>query len=59
MAARGSYRCSSPCSRSELSNHVDSIENSLENLQSILNTQTFTIDTSPLMEVSPPSGTSV
>uniref|UniRef100_A0A8C4HFB6 HSF-type DNA-binding domain-containing protein n=1 Tax=Dicentrarchus labrax TaxID=13489 RepID=A0A8C4HFB6_DICLA len=36
--------------RSELSDHVDSIDNSLENLQSILNTQTFTFDTSPLME---------
>ncbi|KAM8840910.1 heat shock factor protein 1 isoform 2-T3 [Spinachia spinachia] len=36
--------------RSELSNHVDCIDNSLENLQSILNTQAFTFDTSPLME---------
>ncbi|KAI3359027.1 hypothetical protein L3Q82_015426 [Scortum barcoo] len=36
--------------KSELSDHVDSIDNSLENLQSILNTQTFTFDTSPLME---------
>ncbi|XP_041811219.1 heat shock factor protein 1 [Chelmon rostratus] len=36
--------------KSELSEHVDSVDNSLENLQSILNTQTFTFDTSPLME---------
>ncbi|XP_040044815.2 heat shock factor protein 1 isoform X2 [Gasterosteus aculeatus] len=36
--------------RSELSNHVDCIDSSLENLQSILNTQAFTFDTSPLME---------
>ncbi|XP_039648343.1 heat shock factor protein 1-like [Perca fluviatilis] len=35
---------------SELSNHVDCIDSSLENLQSILNNQTFTFDTSPLME---------
>ncbi|XP_078031874.1 heat shock factor protein 1 isoform X2 [Epinephelus lanceolatus] len=45
--------------RSELSNHVDSIDSSLENLQSILNTQAFTFDTSPLMEffsTSCPSG---
>ncbi|XP_070777489.1 heat shock factor protein 1 isoform X2 [Enoplosus armatus] len=36
--------------RSELSDHVDSIDSSLENLQGILNAQTFTFDTSPLME---------
>ncbi|XP_075931737.1 heat shock factor protein 1 isoform X2 [Anarhichas minor] len=36
--------------RSELSNHVECIDSSLENLQSILNTQAFTFDTSPLME---------
>ncbi|XP_039976837.1 heat shock factor protein 1 isoform X2 [Xiphias gladius] len=36
--------------RSELSDHVDSMDNSLENLQNILNTQTFTFDTSPLIE---------
>uniref|UniRef100_A0A3B3TL35 Heat shock transcription factor 1 n=1 Tax=Poecilia latipinna TaxID=48699 RepID=A0A3B3TL35_9TELE len=36
-----------PC---ELSDHVDSIDNGLENLQSILNAQTFTFDPSPLME---------
>uniref|UniRef100_A0A3B4VFC4 Heat shock transcription factor 1 n=1 Tax=Seriola dumerili TaxID=41447 RepID=A0A3B4VFC4_SERDU len=36
--------------RSELSDHVDSVDNSLENLQNILNTQTFTFDTSPLFE---------
>uniref|UniRef100_A0A3B3V426 Heat shock transcription factor 1 n=1 Tax=Poecilia latipinna TaxID=48699 RepID=A0A3B3V426_9TELE len=34
----------------ELSDHVDSIDNGLENLQSILNAQTFTFDPSPLME---------
>ncbi|KAE8282619.1 Heat shock factor protein 1 [Larimichthys crocea] len=38
--------------RSELADHVDSIDNSLENLQSVLNAQTFTFDTSPFMEVS-------
>ncbi|XP_068568993.1 heat shock factor protein 1 isoform X2 [Cebidichthys violaceus] len=36
--------------RSELSNHVECIDSSLENLQSILNTQAFSFDTSPLME---------
>uniref|UniRef100_A0A1A8P5R9 Heat shock transcription factor 1 n=1 Tax=Nothobranchius pienaari TaxID=704102 RepID=A0A1A8P5R9_9TELE len=34
----------------ELSDHVDSIDNGLENLQNILNSQTFTFDPSPLME---------
>uniref|UniRef100_A0AAQ5ZF42 HSF-type DNA-binding domain-containing protein n=1 Tax=Amphiprion ocellaris TaxID=80972 RepID=A0AAQ5ZF42_AMPOC len=38
--------------RSELLDHVDLIDNSLENLQNMLNTQTFTFDTSPLFEVS-------
>lgn len=38
--------------RSELSNHVDSIDSGLENLQNILNAQTFTFDASPLVEVS-------
>ncbi|KAM9838936.1 heat shock factor protein 1 [Aulostomus maculatus] len=45
--------------RSELSDHVEVIDNSLENLQNILNAQTFTFDTSPLMEffsTSCPSG---
>ncbi|KAM4725424.1 heat shock factor protein 1 isoform 2-T2 [Anableps anableps] len=36
--------------RCELSDHVDSIDNSLENLQGILNSQTFTFDPSHLME---------
>lgn len=36
--------------RSELLDHVDLIDNGLENLQNILNTQTFTFDTSPLIE---------
>ncbi|XP_068188616.1 heat shock factor protein 1 [Antennarius striatus] len=36
--------------RHELSDHVESIDSSLENLQSILNSQTITFDTSPLME---------
>ncbi|XP_038133052.1 heat shock factor protein 1 isoform X3 [Cyprinodon tularosa] len=43
----------------ELSDHVDSIDNGLENLQSILNSQTFTFDPSPFMEFfssSVPSG---
>ncbi|XP_008420584.1 heat shock factor protein 1 [Poecilia reticulata] len=38
------------CPRCELSDHVDSIDNGLENLQGILNAQTFTFDPSPLME---------
>uniref|UniRef100_A0A3Q2FSP9 Heat shock transcription factor 1 n=1 Tax=Cyprinodon variegatus TaxID=28743 RepID=A0A3Q2FSP9_CYPVA len=45
--------------RHELSDHVDSIDNGLENLQSILNSQTFTFDPSPFMEFfssSVPSG---
>ncbi|XP_008329055.1 heat shock factor protein 1 isoform X2 [Cynoglossus semilaevis] len=37
--------------RSELSDHVDTMETRLENLQSVLNTQTFTFDTFPLLEV--------
>ncbi|KAM4539986.1 heat shock factor protein 1 isoform 2-T2 [Odontesthes bonariensis] len=36
--------------KSELYDHVDCIDNSLENLQNILNSQMFTFDTSPLME---------
>lgn len=40
------------CPRFELSDHIDSIDNNLENLQGILNSQTFTFDPSPLMEVS-------
>lgn len=40
------------CLRSELLDHVDSIDSGLENLQSILNTQTFSFDTVPLIEVS-------
>ncbi|KAK2830986.1 hypothetical protein Q5P01_018917 [Channa striata] len=36
--------------KSELSDHIDSIDNGLENLQNMLNTQTFTFDTSPLIE---------
>uniref|UniRef100_A0A1A7WGF9 Heat shock transcription factor 1 n=1 Tax=Iconisemion striatum TaxID=60296 RepID=A0A1A7WGF9_9TELE len=36
--------------RYELSDHVDSIDNGLENLQNILNSQTFTFDPSPFME---------
>lgn len=36
--------------RSELVDHVDSIECGLENLQNILNSQTFTFDTSPILE---------
>uniref|UniRef100_A0A3Q2P4Q5 Heat shock transcription factor 1 n=1 Tax=Fundulus heteroclitus TaxID=8078 RepID=A0A3Q2P4Q5_FUNHE len=36
--------------RYELSDHVDTIDTGLENLQSILNAQTFTFDPSPLME---------
>uniref|UniRef100_A0A665VHU9 HSF-type DNA-binding domain-containing protein n=1 Tax=Echeneis naucrates TaxID=173247 RepID=A0A665VHU9_ECHNA len=43
--------CLSLSFRSELSDHVDSMDNSLENLQNILNTQTFAFDTSPLIEV--------
>nr|XP_020477126.1 heat shock factor protein 1 isoform X2 [Monopterus albus] len=42
--------------RSELSDHVDSIDSGLETLQSILNTQTFTFDTSPLFEFFSSSG---
>lgn len=40
------------CLRSELLDHVDSIDSGLENLQNILNTQTFSFDTVPLIEVS-------
>lgn len=36
--------------RSELVDHVDSIDSSLENLQNIFNTQAFTFDTSPILE---------
>ncbi|XP_061520815.1 heat shock factor protein 1 [Phycodurus eques] len=41
--------------KSELSDHIETIDNSLENLQTILNNQTFTFDTSPLMEFFSPS----
>uniref|UniRef100_A0A3Q1FG25 Heat shock transcription factor 1 n=1 Tax=Acanthochromis polyacanthus TaxID=80966 RepID=A0A3Q1FG25_9TELE len=41
---------------SELLDHVDLIDNSLENLQNMLNTQTFTFDTSPLFEFFSSSG---
>uniref|UniRef100_A0A3Q3NJ24 HSF-type DNA-binding domain-containing protein n=1 Tax=Mastacembelus armatus TaxID=205130 RepID=A0A3Q3NJ24_9TELE len=44
--------------RSELSDHVDSIDNGLENLQNILNTQTFTFDASPFIEFFSSSGPS-
>ncbi|KAK7898248.1 hypothetical protein WMY93_019101 [Mugilogobius chulae] len=37
--------------RSELVDHVDLIESGLENLQNVLNTQNFTFDTGPLLEV--------
>ncbi|XP_072304482.1 heat shock factor protein 1 isoform X2 [Eucyclogobius newberryi] len=37
--------------RSELLDHVDSIECGLENLQNVLNSQNFTFDTGPLLEV--------
>lgn len=36
--------------RSELVDHVDSIEYGLENLQNMLNSQTFTFDPSPILE---------
>ncbi|XP_051928635.1 heat shock factor protein 1-like [Hippocampus zosterae] len=36
--------------RSELSDHIETIDNSLENLQNVLNSQSFTFDASPLME---------
>ncbi|KAF7645029.1 hypothetical protein LDENG_00211520 [Lucifuga dentata] len=44
--------------RLELSDHVENIDTRLENLHNILNSQTFTIDTSPIMEFisSYPSG---
>ncbi|XP_026205561.1 heat shock factor protein 1 isoform X4 [Anabas testudineus] len=44
--------------RCELSDHVDSIDSSLENLQNMLNTQPFTFDTSPLVEFFSSSGSS-
>ncbi|XP_026155796.1 heat shock factor protein 1 isoform X1 [Mastacembelus armatus] len=44
--------------KSELSDHVDSIDNGLENLQNILNTQTFTFDASPFIEFFSSSGPS-
>ncbi|XP_024154173.1 heat shock factor protein 1 isoform X1 [Oryzias melastigma] len=42
--------------KSELSDHVDNIDTSLDNLQTILNSQTFTFDTTPLMEFFSSSG---
>ncbi|XP_074542647.1 heat shock factor protein 1 [Halichoeres trimaculatus] len=36
--------------RSELADHVDSIDSGLENLHNVLNVQNFNFDTSPLME---------
>ncbi|KAM3596036.1 uncharacterized protein V6R79_007273 [Siganus canaliculatus] len=50
-SSRPQQKCQTvACIRSELSDHVESIDCGLENLQNILNTQTFTFDTSPLME---------
>ncbi|XP_018542169.1 heat shock factor protein 1 isoform X3 [Lates calcarifer] len=49
---------STQAEKSELSDHVDSMDNSLENLQNILNTQTFAFDTSPLFEFFSSSSTS-
>lgn len=37
--------------RSELSDHLDSIDNGLENLQSILNAQSINLDSSPLFDL--------
>ncbi|XP_033830649.1 heat shock factor protein-like isoform X1 [Periophthalmus magnuspinnatus] len=37
--------------RSELLDHVDSIDSGLENLQHLLNSQSFTFDTGPMLEV--------
>lgn len=42
--------------RSELLDHVDSIDSGLENLQNILNSQTFSFDTVPLIEFFSSSG---
>ncbi|GLD71140.1 heat shock factor protein 1 isoform X2 [Lates japonicus] len=44
--------------RSELSDHVDSMDDRLENQQNIPNTQTFAFDTSPLFEFFSSSSTS-
>ncbi|XP_057684508.1 heat shock factor protein 1 isoform X2 [Corythoichthys intestinalis] len=41
--------------KSELSDHIETIDNSLENLQNILSNQSFTFDTSPLMELFNPT----
>ncbi|TTP27314.1 Heat shock factor protein 1 [Bagarius yarrelli] len=38
--------------RNELSEHLDSIDSSLENLQTIFNKQPFTFDSSPLFDIS-------
>lgn len=38
--------------RSELSDHLDSIDNGLENLQTILNAQSINFESSPFFEVS-------
>ncbi|XP_065327442.1 heat shock factor protein 1 isoform X2 [Pelmatolapia mariae] len=42
--------------KSELLDHVDSIDSGLENLQNILNAQTFSFDTVPLIEFFSSSG---
>lgn len=34
-----------------MSDHIETIDSSLENLQNVLNSQSFTFDASPLMEV--------
>ncbi|XP_026205558.1 heat shock factor protein 1 isoform X2 [Anabas testudineus] len=49
---------STQADKCELSDHVDSIDSSLENLQNMLNTQPFTFDTSPLVEFFSSSGSS-
>uniref|UniRef100_A0A3P8NVZ1 HSF-type DNA-binding domain-containing protein n=1 Tax=Astatotilapia calliptera TaxID=8154 RepID=A0A3P8NVZ1_ASTCA len=42
--------------KSELLDHVDTIDSGLENLQNILNTQTFSLDTVPFIEFFSSSG---
>lgn len=40
------------CPRSELNEHLDSIDSGLENLQAIFNVQSINFDSSPLFDVS-------
>lgn len=42
-----------PLTRTELSDHLDAMDSNLDNLQTMLTTHGFSVDTSTLLDVSP------